>query len=122
MPISSTDNFLPRGRLLKKAGSASSGQTDTSGWTESTGHSSVVGYFIADNGTGAGNATLEIKQSIDKTEADITNTVSPSAEGDATPFEFDLVGEYIKVDFEANEDLSNVRLIVYRSTRTSSIN
>lgn len=121
MPTSSVDKFLPRGHLLKRADSASSGDADTSGWREAMEYSSVVGYFIADNGAGAGNATLEIKQSIDKSEADITNSVSPSATGDASPFEFDLVGDYVKVDFEANEDISNLRLIVYRSTRTQSI-
>jgi len=115
--------YLPNEDLLEITSSVSSGQTDTSGWIKATGESSVAGYFIADNDgmTGAADATLEIKQSIDKSEADITNSVSPSQEGNADPFEFDLVGNWVKADFEANEDISNVRLIVYRSTRVSKI-
>lgn len=114
---------LPHGNLLEITSNTSNGDTETSGWIKATGESSVVGYFIADNGgPAAADATLKIKQSIDKEEVDITNSVAPSPEGNADPFEFDLVGNWAKADFESNEDISNVRLIVYRSTRVSPIN
>ena len=121
--MSSVDISLPNEHLLEITSSRSNGETDTSGWIKTAGESSVVGYFIAGNDemTGAADATLEIKQSIDKDEADITNSVSPSTKEDATPFEFDVVGNWVKADFEANEDISKVRLIVYRSTRVSEI-
>lgn len=102
-------------------GSLSSGDQKTTEWRNAYGATFVFGYFIADNAGAAANAELKIEQSIDETEADITNTVAPTAAGNADPFEFDLVGEKVKVTVTANENIDKVRLIVYRSTRTAPI-
>jgi len=121
MATSSVDTFLPQKDLLEINGSLSSGDERTSGWRNTYESSTVVGYFIADNAGAAANAELVIEQSIDQSEADITNTVSPTAAGNAQPFEFDLVGTNVKATITANENIDKVRAIVYQSTRTAPI-
>lgn len=121
MPTSSTDTFLPKNSLLQKTGSVLNGYEKTSGWKNAYGTTTVVGYFVADNSGSAANAELTVEQSIDGQEADITETVSPTAAGNAQPFEIDLIPEKVKVTVTANEDIDKLRLTVYRSTRTNSL-
>lgn len=116
----STDTFLPRNRLLKVTRDFSSEESKTSGWKNANGASSVVGYFVADNGSGAASAGLLVEQSIDGEEVDISGTISPGAEGSANPFELALIGNKVKITVLANED-AKIRLIAYRSTRVREI-
>jgi len=120
--MGSVKTNLPKIKLLKiNETSISNGETRTSGWREVFDNSSVSGYFIADTAGAAANADLTIEQSLDKTKADITNTVSPTSNGSATPFEFDLVGDFVKVTFTANENIDEVRLTSFKSTRVTGI-
>jgi hypothetical protein len=118
MPTSSIDVFYPKNKLLKVNQSLSNGEEITSGWQPSTGSTAVVGFFIADNGSGAANADLVIEQSIDKSESDITDVYSPTAAGDGQILQVGLMGRYVKATVFANQDISKVRTIVYKSTVT----
>ena len=123
MPTSSVDNFLPRGKILEiNRTNVSSGTTIESNWFEDTGHSSVVGYAIAETGGTAVSGSLQIGQSIDKNEMDITDTETPTSQANTEPFEYPLVGNFVKATFTVNADADKVRVIVYRSTRVSPIN
>lgn len=112
---STTSTALKRSGNLIETTSVPS-ENIQSRWREVMDYSSLNGMLSADAGV-----ELIVEQSIDGETVDKTETIAPSAVGDAQPFEIPLFADYVRVTLNVTGSPTTVRALAYMSTRASSI-